>query len=153
MAVAPAELKLNVGDKHATVLTATYSDNSTADVTNQAIWTSSNEQSATVDAQGIIHAVEVGEATIQANYGNLPPVKLSVTVQTEGTLPKLLKLAADPGTHTLQVNKQAASVITAVYDNGVSTVVTDQVHWTTSDPGVASVSDKGIITAVAAGME
>ncbi|WP_339223571.1 S-layer homology domain-containing protein [Paenibacillus sp. FSL H8-0332] len=151
VAVAPAELKLNVGDKHATVLTATYSDNSTADVTNQAVWTSSNEQAATVDAEGIIHAVEVGEATIQANYGNLPPVKLSVTVQTEGTVPKLLKLTAEPGTHILQVNKQAASVITAVYDNGVSTVVTDQVHWTTSDPAVASVSDKGIITGIAAG--
>lgn len=151
VAVAPAELKLNVGDKHATVLTATYSDNSTADVTNQAIWTSSDEQAATVDAEGIIHAVGVGEATIQANYSNLPPVKLSVTVQSEGTLPKLLKLTAEPGTHTLQVGKQAASVITAVYDNGVSTVVTDQVRWTTSDPGVASVSDKGIITGVAAG--
>lgn len=85
VAVAPAELKLNAGDKHATVLTATYSDNSTADVTNQAVWTSSNEQVATVDAEGIIHAVEVGEATIQANYGNLPPVKLTVTVQAEGT--------------------------------------------------------------------
>ncbi|WP_405109818.1 S-layer homology domain-containing protein [Paenibacillus sp. FSL K6-1217] len=151
VAVAPAELKLNVGDKHATVLTATYSDNSTADVTNQAVWTSSNEQAATVDAEGVIHAVEVGEATIQANYGNLPPVKLPVTVQAEGTLPKLLKLIADPGTHTLKVNDQAASVITAVYDNGVNTVVTDQVRWTTSDPAVASVSDKGIITGVAAG--
>ncbi|WP_340022393.1 S-layer homology domain-containing protein [Paenibacillus sp. FSL K6-1096] len=151
VAVAPAELKLNAGDKHATVLTATYSDNSTADVTNQAVWTSSNEQVATVDAEGIIHAVEVGEATIQANYGNLPPVKLTVTVQAEGTPPKLLKLIAEPGTHTLQVNKQAASVISAVYDNGVNTVVTDQVHWTSSDPAVASVSEKGIITGVAAG--
>ncbi len=151
VAVAPAELKLNAGDKHATVLTATYSDNSTADVTNQAVWTSSNERAATVDTQGIIHAVEAGEATIQANYGNLPPVKLTVTVQAEGTPPKLLKLTAEPGTHTLQVNKQAASVITAVYDNGVNTVVTNQVRWTTSDPAVASVSDKGIITGVAAG--
>lgn len=151
VAVAPAELKLNVGDTHATVLTATYSDNSTADVTNQAVWTSSNERAATVDAQGIIHAVEVGEATIQANYGNMPPVKLSVTVQTEGTVPSLLKLTAEPGTHTLQVNKQAASVITAVYDNGANIVVTDQVRWTTSDPAVASVSDKGIITGIAAG--
>lgn len=151
VAVSPAQLTLNVGDERGTVLTATYSDNSFADVTNQATWISSNESVATVDAKGIIHAVGIGGATIQAGYGNMSPVNISVTVQAEGTVPVLLKLTADPGTHTLQAGQTAASVITAVYDNAVNTVVTDQVIWTTSDPAIATVSGEGVITGVAAG--
>lgn len=81
----------------------------------------------------------------------MSPVNISVTVQAEGTVPVLLKLTADPGTHTLQAGQTAASVITAVYDNAVNTVVTDQVIWTTSDPAIATVSGEGVITGVAAG--
>nr|WP_267490790.1 S-layer homology domain-containing protein [Paenibacillus monticola] len=151
VAVSPAQLTLNVGEERGTVLTATYSDNSTLDVTYQATWTSSNESVATVDAKGIIHAAGIGRTTIQASYVSMSPVEISVTVQAEGTDPVLLKLTADPGTHTLRVGQTATSVITAVYDNAVNTVVTDQVIWTSSDPVIASVSDAGIITGVAVG--
>jgi hypothetical protein len=81
----------------------------------------------------------------------LPAVSIAVTVQAESTVPVLLKLTADPGTHRLQVGQSAASVITAVYDHAENLVVTDQVIWVSSDPAVASVSDKGLITGVAAG--
>ncbi|WP_052416669.1 S-layer homology domain-containing protein [Paenibacillus sp. FSL R5-0912] len=151
VAVSPTELTLQAGEKRATVLTATYSDKSTAEVTNEAIWTSSNDNVATVDATGVIHAVAAGGTTIEAQYGNLPAVSIAVTVQAESTVPVLLKLTADPGTHRLQVGQSAASVITAVYDHAENLVVTDQVIWVSSDPAIASVSDKGLITGVAAG--
>ncbi|WP_148449066.1 S-layer homology domain-containing protein [Paenibacillus ihuae] len=151
VAASIAELTLDVGEKRATVLTATYSDNSTADVTNQATWTSSNESVAAVDVSGIIHAIGTGQATVQAIYGNMPPVNISVTVQAKDTAPVLLKLTADPGTHSLQVGQTASSVITAVYDDAVNTVVTDHVIWTSSNPAIAKVSEAGTITAVAAG--
>lgn len=47
----PAELTLQAGEERGTVLTATYSDKSTADVTIEAIWSSSNDNVANVDAK------------------------------------------------------------------------------------------------------
>jgi len=49
------------------------------------------------------------------------------------------------------VYSNATLTATGTYDNGATTVVTDDVEWTTSDATVATVSSTGTLTPVAAG--
>lgn len=48
--------------------TVTMTDSSTRDVTNDAAWTSSSPDVATVSATGLVTAVAAGETTITATY-------------------------------------------------------------------------------------
>jgi uncharacterized repeat protein (TIGR02543 family) len=78
LTVTPSTMSLNVGQRGNAVATAVYSDTSTADVTAQATWSSSNSQVAIVDA-GRITAVAPGKSTITASYnGEIGTVALTV---------------------------------------------------------------------------
>jgi uncharacterized protein YjdB len=67
--VAPATLGVDVGEIGALAATATYDDESTADVTADASWSSSATGTATVTA-GFVTGVAAGEATVTASYGS-----------------------------------------------------------------------------------
>jgi len=68
IAAVPANVSLDVNDTRQLAVTATYSDNTTAAVTNDSDYTSDNEDVATVSATGLITAVGEGEATITVTY-------------------------------------------------------------------------------------
>ena len=64
-----ASYNLTVGEKRNLELTATYSDGSTAKVTESAIYKTSNKAIATVSNAGLVKGVANGQATITATYG------------------------------------------------------------------------------------
>ncbi|MGL6410815.1 Ig-like domain-containing protein [Aeromonas veronii] len=68
--------------------TAIYSDNTEVDVTNSAKWSSSNVNIATVDNTGLVNAIAVGNANIQASFSG----KTSQSVTLNVTAPTLEKL-------------------------------------------------------------
>jgi uncharacterized protein YjdB len=87
LAVTPGAMALNVSQQSSAVATAVYSDTSTADVTAQATWSSSNSQVATV-SKGQITAVAPGTATITATYEELSgTVAAAVYASGGGTNP------------------------------------------------------------------
>ncbi|MFE9935848.1 Ig-like domain-containing protein [Streptomyces hirsutus] len=67
LAVTPATLSVADGEIGALVATATYSDESTADVTAEATWTSSDSTKATMSA-GFVTGVAAGASTVTATY-------------------------------------------------------------------------------------
>ena len=68
LAVAPNPVTIAKGDSEQLTVTATFSDASTQDVTNQTSWSSSNQNIARVDSTGIVEAVGEGSATLTATY-------------------------------------------------------------------------------------
>ena len=72
VAVAGSPTTLKVGDTTQLHATATYSDGSTPDVTNQAQWSSSDATIASVDATGKVTAKAGGSVTITATVGGKP---------------------------------------------------------------------------------
>ncbi|MCL6557478.1 MAG: chitobiase/beta-hexosaminidase C-terminal domain-containing protein [Firmicutes bacterium] len=74
---------LTVGGTTNSVVTATYSDNSSADVTGSASYTSSAPAVATVNAGGVVTAVGVGQTVITATYGG-KTATATVTVSAAG---------------------------------------------------------------------
>lgn len=69
--VTPVSPTVALGSTTQFTATGTYADNSTADITSQVTWSSSNTPIATVDNTGVANAVAFGTASIQATVSGL----------------------------------------------------------------------------------
>ncbi len=67
--------------------TATYSDNTTADVSTQATWASDDTSKATIDSTGLATGVAVGTANITATVGSITSSATALTVSAPIILP------------------------------------------------------------------
>ncbi|MFC3773559.1 Ig domain-containing protein [Paenibacillus sp. GCM10012303] len=123
-------------------LTATYEDNNTEDVTSKAEWISSNESIATAD-DGIIRAVDRGEAVITAKYGK-KTIKITVSVGA------MESLTANEKTIYLKEGEGKQILLTTKYKDGTSKDSTSEAAWSSSSSSVAEVSG-GYVTAVGSG--
>ena len=113
------------------------------DVTDKTVtWSTSEASVATVDAEGNVTAVSVGEATITAACGD-KSATCKVTVS-----PVLAEsIALDKTELSLTIGASAKLAATVLPEN-----VTDKtVTWTTSDASVATVDAEGNVTAVSVG--
>jgi uncharacterized protein YjdB len=115
-------------------------------VTNAAAWQSSNPTVATVSSVGLLAAVAPGTATITATYQGMAGT-LAVTVND--TVISLLLLGTTPLTASSSQTSQF--VASAMMSSGPEQLVTAFATWVSSNPGVATVSSTGLVTAVAAG--
>lgn len=68
VSINPSSATIEVGNTVNLTATATYSDSTTQNATNNAIWSSNNESVATVDNNGIVTGISTGSATITATY-------------------------------------------------------------------------------------
>ena len=126
--------------------TATYTDGSTADVTSQVTWASSNAGVATVSGQGLVSARGVGNATVTGSLGG-QQASTSLTV-TNATLTNL-SVASAAGSVAKGLNAQLTA--TGTYSDGSTADVTSQVAWTSSNASVATVNGQGLVSALGAG--
>ena len=128
-------------------LTATALDASGTSLNRQITWSSSNPAVATVNGSGLVTANGTGTATITAlTEGRSAAATVTVEaapvpVATVVILPATLSLA--PG----QTRQYTASA----QDSAGAVLVGRAVTWTSSAPGVATVSASGLVTAVSAG--
>ena len=120
---------------------AFYSNATKQDVTASATWETSNPGVASVSSGGLVTAVFPGTTKIKATFqGKSNSVLITVTV-TQAIMVS--------GTPVLLTSKDETSQLTAMafYFNGTKQDVTASATWETSNPGVASVSKGGLVTA------
>ncbi len=132
LAISPANPVISVGATQGFKATATYSDNSSADATASANWSSSDPTVATIQtagqsSPGLATAVANGSANIQATYGGITALTI-LNVSTSGGTQTALSLSEinpsiAPG-RTLQF------VAVADYSNGSTQKVTASATWT-----------------------
>jgi len=135
---------VNPGTK--TPLTATVYDAAQNPLTDRTvIWTSSNEQVATVDANGVVTAVAPGTATITGTVeGKSDAATITVAQAAVATVEIF------PNPLTVSVSQTTQMVATARDANG-NALTGRAVTWSTSDPTIATIDALGKLTAVAAG--
>lgn len=97
-------------------------------------WSSSNKTVATVSKKGVVKAIEPGKAVITAKIGK-KKLKATITVKTNMSLSFKKKTIYIGNTATIKVKKLGKNTV----------------KWTSSKPGVATVSSQGLIRAVSAG--
>jgi biopolymer transport protein ExbD len=120
------------------VLTATHSDRTTENVTQEADWKSSSEKVADV-LNGLVTSYGNGKAMITATYGGkTTSVPVEINVATKIYLNKK-EVSMKSGT-------QQILILTAVFSDGSEKEVTTDAEWSTSSYTIADV-EKGKILA------
>jgi uncharacterized protein YjdB len=129
--------------------TATFSDQSTADITASVTWASDNGSVATVDANGLVTATATpGTAKITAA---LLGVSGSTTVTVVLGAPTLVSIAVTPASSTLHVGATQQMTATGTLSDTTTQDLTATAAWTSSDNAIATVDATGLVTAKAAG--
>lgn len=94
-----------VGTEVQAVALATYPGDVTKDVTNEAVWTSSDESLATVSATGFIRGMKVGSVTIWATVGSIRG-RRDLTVQPPSVQPPSLPTTGPPSIAFVKVEPE-----------------------------------------------
>ena len=127
---------------------AVYSDGSSQTLTG--VWWYTYENSATIDhATGILTGVAAGPAYVRFDYApggtitSPPPYPVSIGKTVTG-----LSIS---GPSSVTVGQTAQYTATVVYSDGSSQPLTSGPGWSTSNSSFATITQSGVVTAVAAG--
>jgi uncharacterized protein YjdB len=148
IAVSPATANIAAGATEQFTAKATYSDNSTADVTATVAWTTSNAEVAKINATGLATAQSSGSAAVTATMDG---VSGSASVTVPVAVKTLTSIAVSPGAISIAAKATQQFTATGHYSDGSTADVTASAAWTTSNTAVATVNASGLATAVAAG--
>ena len=126
-------------------LTATVTP---SNATNKNVtWTSSDTNVATVSGAGVVTAVADGTATITATTAD--GTNLSATCEVTVAIPvPATGITLNKTTHTFNAANQTVTLTATVTPTNATN---KNVTWTSSDTNVATVSNTGVVTAVADG--
>lgn len=138
----PNKLVMKNGQTDTIKLTAAYTDNTTRDVTAQAVWKSAKPEVADV-VLGKVTARASGKTTISAVFDGQ-----TVTIPVEVDQAQTLTIA--PRVAILTINETVSLVLTGTDASGQSRNVSEEAEWKSSNPKVADV-DKGRVIGYGSG--
>ena len=133
--------------------TATFMDGTQEPVAvDVAKYSSSDTRVATVNSSGRIYAVSRGTATVTVSY-TLKNADNTTTTATDEIIVRVSRMALSPDEATLDVNATVTpEVIITTYDEQTVVIPADEVtSWSSLEPSVVTVSEDGLVTAVAPG--
>ena len=148
-----SSVSLEAGATASAVVTATYSNDTTAIVTGLLDWKSDNEQVAAVSNNGVITALSAGSATITGKLnGYKVTLFVTVTRATEPEPIQVVSLSVNPGSTYMNFGSTKQLEVTATYSDNTTADVTAQAKYTTSNGNVAAISPAGLISAKGIGI-
>ncbi len=116
-----------------------------ANATNKAVsWTSSNPAAVTVTSSGLVKGIAAGTATITATTED---GGLTATCTVEVVVVPVSSITLDKTTLNMGIGDSQDLTATVLPNNATNKAVS----WTSSNPEVATVSNSGLVTAIAGG--
>lgn len=146
IALTPPAPSLQIGAALPLVVTATYSDNSTAVVTSASTYTSAASSNVAVTNSGVISGVAAGTSLITASYNGM-----TATTNATVVAATLSSIVVTPATASIPVTGTQQFVATATYSDSSTGNVTASAAWTSSNTVVATVLNTGVATGLSAG--
>lgn len=142
IAVQGPSASVPLGMKSQFAARGTYTDGSTADITNTVSWTSVPAGVANVSAAGLAVTKSVGNATVTATSG-------TTTGSGKLTVSPAALVAINIGTarSTLPLGSTQQFSATGGYTDGSTQDLTSSVQWASSSPSVVAVNSTGLATA------
>ena len=138
------------GDQVKFRATAQYDTGEFRDVTAEVTWRSSNAAAASIDAGGVMTAVEAGDATIDAVLGEVSSNDVGVHVVNQATLQSLY-IYQEGTDRVVAKGDQRFFKATGNYDIGFGRDVTNTATWRSSNDSVGGFDTPGVFTARTAG--
>lgn len=123
-------------------LTATVMPENATDKT--VTWISTKPEVATVDENGVVTAIKAGRATITAKIGD---IKATCMVTVEKKVVEVTEIKLDRTTASLEEGETLTLTATVAPDDATDKLVT----WSSSKPEIATVDEKGVVSAIKAG--
>ncbi len=148
ISVRHAAERLRTGEKVQFSAVASYSDASSADISEQVTWSSSDEQRARVAAGGLVELLASGEVTISAATAGQRG-ELLITIEDLDVT--LQSISIDAGNGELRSGRQLQFHATGLYSDNSSGDLSQSVSWDSSNPQVASVTTGGLVELLAPG--
>ena len=148
IAITAANGSIPKGTNEQFTATGTYGDNSTADITTQVTWNSSNMAAATIGMNtGLASGVGTGSTNITASLNGVTSNTFVLTVN-----PVTLQSISITGPASILAGGNAQFTATGTYSDNSMANITTQVTWNSSDKSVASIgASTGLATGVAPG--
>ncbi len=143
--IAPSNSSMPAGAMKQFSAIGTFSDNSTQDLTQSVLWTTSNPAVATINDVGTVNSLITGSTTITATSG---AVSRSTTL-TISTV-KLVSITISPANSRVEAHTSLLFTATGVYSDG-STSTLATVSWHSTKPQFANVRSTGILHGKKAG--
>jgi trimeric autotransporter adhesin len=152
--VTPTNPSIPKGTAQQFAATGVYSDNSTQDLTAQAVWSSSNTSitniSNAVDSNGLASALTAGSAVISAGLGNV-----SGTTTLTVTAAALVYIEVSPTNPSIPKGTTQQFAATGIYSDNSTQDLTMQVVWSSSNTSITDISNavdsNGLASALTAG--
>jgi hypothetical protein len=119
--------------------TGTFSDASQVDLTDNVTWSSDNETVATIDAGGLAHCLNEGNAAIKATLGSMSGFT-TLTVGAKG----LDSLAVTPANATVAKGRSQPFTATGTFSDASQADLTDNVTWSSDNETVATIDTDGL---------
>ncbi len=150
IAVTPVDTTIAAGTEQRFTAVGRFSDNTTQDLTDAAVWSSSNENVAAISnadgREGLATARREGPTTITASLNGVSgSTELTVGPQT------LVSIDVTPTNPTVVSGTTQQFTATGNYSNGNTQNLTNDVSWQSSNSAVATITGTGLATADAAG--
>ena len=121
-------------------------DGAQEDVSHQVTWSSSDPEIAAVDANGLVTAKTLGQASIVARLGGL-----SNTLPLLVTAPTITSIIVTPPASALPAGENQQTSAIATYTDGSTADVSATAGWSILPANVAAISAGGVLTGVSSG--
>lgn len=149
--ISPNTTQIAKGTSTALKATAIYSDSTTADITSETTWTSSNSNLISINNGGVatsVSAISIGTATVTASYeSKIATASITVSSATLTSLQVTNKNVSLANGYSKQF--QAVGIFS---DSTTQNLSSDpSIIWSSSTTGVAIVSNTGLATTVGVG--
>jgi hypothetical protein len=142
------------GQTHSVTAIGTYTDGSTADITDKVLWSSSNEAVAAVSnleqSRGTVTAVAPGNTSITAT-DSVTGLVGSTLLFVNGEAATLVAITVGPNPESVGVGGLTQFSATGIFSDGSTQSLTTLVGWSSSKPTVATIDSAGLAKAVTAG--
>jgi hypothetical protein len=146
ISVSAKNSSLPLGSTEQLTATGTYTDATTKDITGSVTWTSSAPGVVSVSSGGAAMAKSVGAGGVSATSSNIAG---STTLNVSNAA--LVSIAVSAKNSSLPVGSTEQLTATGKYTDGTTKDITGSVTWTSSAPGVVSVSSGGTAMAKSVG--
>jgi cysteine-rich repeat protein len=150
IAVSPTSAIIPAGLTQQFTATGTFADNSQGNVTGAVVWGSTSPSVASVTSGGLATGLAVGSASITATKG---AAFGSMTLQV--TTPVQVGISISPTIPSVTVGQNQIFSATAIMSDGSTFDATTAVTWSSSNTGVATISNalptNGVASTLAGG--
>jgi len=149
--ISPENPVLSINSTLQLVVTGTYTDDTTKDLTNSSVWSSSDATVVQISDFGLITAIKAGSSTITVTSNDI-----SGTLQVTVTGATLSSITFSPSSLTIAEGTASQLNATGIFSDNSTQDITEQVTWESLSAQISSVSNvsgsKGLVVGLSSGI-